>query len=154
MERRRSIKDILSGLIFIGFGLAFGIAAAGYDIGAALRMGPGYFPLVLAVVIGALGVAILVKGLVAAEDEGGIGPIPWRGLILLSIAVIFFGVTIRGLGLAPCLFVTVFLTAMASRRNTIVSAALIAAGLTLFCSLIFIYGLGVALPLVGPWLAP
>lgn len=152
MERPRSIKDILSGLVFVGFALAFGIAASRYDIGTALRMGPGYFPIVLAGILGVLGIAILVQGIAAAVEEDDIGPIPWRGIILLFSAIIFFGATIRGLGLAPCLFVTVFLSAMASRRNTLLSAAVLAVALTLFCTLIFIYALGVAIPLFGPWL--
>ena len=46
--QRAGIKDILSGLIFVGLGAAFGYAAIGYPIGTAFRMGPGYFPLVLA----------------------------------------------------------------------------------------------------------
>ena len=46
--QRAGIKDILSGLIFVGFGAAFGYAASGYPLGTAFRMGPGYFPLVLA----------------------------------------------------------------------------------------------------------
>jgi hypothetical protein len=148
----KSLNDILSGLIFVGLGLAFGIAAAGYEIGTALRMGPGYFPLVLAVALGGLGLAIVGKGLVASTDDGGIGVVPWRGVVLLLAALVFFGATIRGLGLAPALFVTAFMSAFASRRNTLVSAAVLAAALTAFCVLIFSYGLGVPVPLIGSWL--
>ena len=58
MTAQRSLKDLLAGLIFIGFGLAFGYATLGYQIGTALRMGPGYFPLVLAGIMVLLGVVI------------------------------------------------------------------------------------------------
>ena len=150
---RRSLKDILSGLIFVGIGLAFGIAAAGYEIGTALRMGPGYFPLVLAGVLGALGLAIVAKGLLSAAEDGAFGVLPWRGLVLLTVALVFFGATVRGLGIAPALFVTAFLAALASRRNGPVAATVMAAALTLFCVLIFSVGLGVPVPLARP-LAP
>lgn len=152
MQRPRSVKDILSGLIFIGFGLAFGFAASGYQIGTALRMGPGYFPLVLAGVLVAIGAAIVVKGLLATLADGEAPPVPWRGLVLLLAAIVFFAATIRGLGLAPALFVTVFASALASRHNGPAGAAALAAGLTAFCILIFSYGLGVTIPLIGPWL--
>lgn len=152
MQRRQSIRDILSGLIFIAFGAAFGIAATGYQFGTALRMGPGYFPIVLAAVLAALGLAILVKGLAAGAEDGGLGVVAWRAVVLITAAVLFFGATVRGLGLAPALFVTVLVSALASSENGLPRAAAIAAGLTLFCILIFHYGLGVAVPLFGPWL--
>lgn len=114
-------------------------------------MGPGFFPLVLAAVLAAFGIGIVIKGLRSSGTEA-IGATPWRGLLLLTAALIFFGATIRGLGLAPALFVTVLLTALASRRNGPVTALVLAAGMTLLCVLIFIYGLGVAVPVLGTWL--
>jgi Tripartite tricarboxylate transporter TctB family len=151
MEQNKSLRDILSGLIFVGFGIAFGAASLGYNLGTALRMGPGFFPLVLAVVLAAFGIAIAIKGLRSSSAEA-IGAVPWRGILLLTAALLFFGATIRGLGLAPTLFVTVFLTALASRRNGPLTALALAAGMTLLCVLIFSYGLGVAVPVLGTWL--
>lgn len=152
MDRPKSIKDILSGLIFIALGAAFGIAATGYEFGTALRMGPGFFPIVLALALVGLGVAILVKGLSAPAEDRDLGVVSWRAVVLVTAAVVFFGATVRGLGLAPTLFVTVFVTALASDENTLPRSALIAVTLTVFCVLIFHYALGVAVPLVGPWL--
>ena len=151
MEQQKSLRDILSGLIFVGFGIAFGVASLGYDLGTALRMGPGFFPLVLAAVMVALGIGIAEKGLKNPDTET-IGATPWRGLLLMSAALLLFGATIRGLGLGPALFATVLLTALASRRNGPVTALVLAAGMTLLCILIFIRGLGVAVPVLGIWL--
>ncbi len=153
MDREKSIKDILSGLIFVVLGGAFGLAATGYEFGTALRMGPGYFPIVLAVVLVGLGGAILFKGLFASVEDRDLGIVSWRAVALVSGAVIFFGATVRGLGLAPALFVTAFVTSLASIENSVLRAGIIAAALTVFCVLIFSVGLGVAVPLVGPWLA-
>ena len=149
--QRAGIKDILSGLIFVGLGAAFGYAAIGYPIGTAFRMGPGYFPLVLAGALAALGVAIVAKGATAVAAETPIGPVPWRGAILILAALVFFGATVRGLGLVLALSGTAFLSALASRRNPPVAALLIAGCLTAACVLIFHYGLGVSVPLFGPW---
>lgn len=151
MEQHKSLRDILSGLIFIGFGIAFGVASLGYNLGTALRMGPGFFPLVLAGILGLLGVAIVIKGL-RSSDRGAIGTASLRGLVLITAALVFFGATVRGLGLAPSLFVTIFLTALASRLNGPVAAFVLALGMTLLCVLIFIYGLGVTVPVFGGWL--
>jgi hypothetical protein len=151
MQGPRSLKDVLSGLIFVGLGLAFGIAAAGYELGTALRMGPGYFPLVLAGVLGVLGLAIVAKGLLGGE-RGELGRVPWRATVLILGAFVVFGATVRGLGLAPALFVAAFASALASRSNSPLAALALAASLTLFCLLIFSWGLGVPVPVLGPWL--
>ena len=150
--QRAGIKDILSGLIFVGLGAAFGYAATGYPLGTAFRMGPGYFPLVLAGLMALLGVLIVAKGVTAAAAEGEIGPVPWRGVVLILAALVYFGAGIRGLGLVPSLFGAALLSALASRRNGPASALVIALALTLLCVLIFHYGLGLPVPLFGPWL--
>lgn len=152
MDRPKSIKDILSGLIFIIFGAAFGFAASGYEFGTALRMGPGYFPIVLAVALVGLGVAILWKGLTVAVADRDLGIVSWRAVILITAALLFFGATVRGLGLVPALFVTTLVSSLASVENTPVRALTIAVLMTAFCVAIFHFGLGVAVPLFGPWL--
>ena len=149
---RAGLKDVLAGLIFLGFGAAFGYAASGYPLGTAFRMGPGYFPLVLAGVLGALGLAIIAKGITAAAAEGGIGPVPWRAVVLLTVALVFFGATIKGLGLGPSIFGAGLLSALASRQNGPVAALAISVALTVLCLAVFHFGLGLSVPVLGPWL--
>jgi len=148
---QRSLKDLLAGGIFVGLGLYFAITAWGYDLGSPIRLGPGAFPLILAGVLVLLGLIIVAEGFFAGE-EGPVGIVPWRGLLLILPAILFFGFTIRGLGLVPALFVTVFASALASRRAGFVTAAILAAALTVFCTLIFVVALGLPVRLVGPWL--
>lgn len=149
---RAGVKDILSGLIFLGFAIAFGSAASGYQLGTAFRMGPGYFPLVLAGGLGILGAAILVRGVTADASDTPIGPVPWRGAVLILAALVYFGATIRGLGLVPGVFGAALLSALASRSNPPLAALVIAGALTAMAVLVFHIGLGVAVPLFGPWL--
>jgi hypothetical protein len=153
MTALKSLKDLLSGLIFIGLGLAFGYATLGYDIGTALRMGPGYFPLVLSGLMVLLGVVITVQSFATGPDETPLGRVPWLGLVLIIGALIFFGVTVRGLGLVPALFVTTFTSAFASQRTSLAGAFVLAVCLTLICFLFFVWALGMALPVLGRWLS-
>lgn len=148
----RSLKDLLAGLIFIGFGLAFAFAASRYDLGTALRMGPGYFPVVLGGLLALLGAGIVAESFLRGEQTP-IGPIPWRGILLLTAAVLVFGFGVRRFGLAPSLFVATLLAALSSERTTPLAALVLAAALTAFCILIFVEGLGLTVPLIGPWLA-
>ena len=73
MTGQRSLKDLLAGLIFIGLGLAFGYATLAYEIGSAFRMGPGYFPLVLSIILTLLGLLTTVQSFASGPDETPIG---------------------------------------------------------------------------------
>ena len=148
---QKSVRDLLAGLIFVAFGLTFAGISLTYDLGVALRMGPGYFPFVLGLLLTLLGLAIAIEGFLKSEDTP-IGTIPWRGLLLITAAVVVFGLGVKRLGLAPSLFVAVFLAALSSARTGIVAALVMALGLTVLCILIFVEGLGMPVLLLGPWL--
>jgi hypothetical protein len=147
---QRALKDTLAGLTFVAFGLIFAIGATTYEIGSTLQMGPGYFPLVLGGLLVLLGGIIIAKGFLEREGEE-IGSVPWRALGLVLGAVLFFGLTIQGLGLVPSVFVATLMCAFASERTNVVMALAIAVGLTILCVLIFVLALSLRLPLVGPW---
>ncbi|MEU4411085.1 tripartite tricarboxylate transporter TctB family protein [Streptosporangium sp. NPDC023963] len=151
MERRRSLPDVLAGGVFVLIGGAFAVGALGYELGTPLRMGPGAFPLLVGATVAAMGLAIVVKGLVAGEMIS-FGPVPWRAVALIVLAVLFFGLTVRGLGFVPTSAVTALLTALASTRVRLLTAVAVAAGLTVAATLIFVVGLQLRIPLLGPWL--
>jgi hypothetical protein len=146
-----ALKDILAGLTFVAFGLAFAVLATGYAVGTPVRMGPGFFPLGLGALLVLLGGIIAVKGFLAAEGEA-IGVVPWRALGLILGAVLFFGLTVRGLGVVPSTFIAVLMSTFASRRTGLLGAVLITVGLTVLCVLIFVVALQLRLPLIGPWI--
>jgi hypothetical protein len=102
----KSEKDFYSGVMFTAVGLTFAIGAFNYSIGNGARMGPGYFPLLLGIVLALLGVAVLFKGLTSrtAEDGDKIGSFAWKPLGFIIGANLLFGVLIGGLpaiGLPP-----------------------------------------------------
>jgi hypothetical protein len=137
--------------MFILIGGAFVVGALGYELGTPLRMGPGAFPVLVGALVAALGLAIVVKGLIAGE-VAAFGPIPWRAIAVIVLAVMFFGFTVRGLGFVPTSAVTALLTTLASTRVRPLMAVAVAAGLTLASTLIFVVGLQLRIPLWGPWL--
>ncbi|HEX5590352.1 MAG TPA: tripartite tricarboxylate transporter TctB family protein [Candidatus Limnocylindrales bacterium] len=147
----RSLKDVVAGTLFVLFGLGFALGSLEYETGSAARMGPGYFPLVLGGLLTALGGLIVARGFTGGE-EGPIGGVSWRAVGFILAAVLVFGVTVRGLGLLPATFIAAVLSALASRRTSVVNVALISVGLTVASMLIFVVALSLRLPLVGPWL--
>jgi hypothetical protein len=143
-------RDLLLGAIFALIGAGFVIAARGLDMGTAQRMGPGLFPVILASVLMLLGIAIAAQAFFTAEEP--IGKVPWRGLVLILAAPVLFGVTVRGLGLIGAVALAIATSTFASQRAGLVLAGLLTLGLTIFCVLVFSYGLGLPIPLRGPWL--
>lgn len=151
MERRRSFPDVLAGAIFVLIGGAFAVGSLGYELGTPLRIGPGAFPLLVGATVAALGLAIVIKGLIAGEVVA-FGPIPWRAVVVIMLAVLFFGFTVRRLGFVPTSAVTALLTTLASSRIRLLTAVAVAATLTVASTLIFVVGLQLRIPLWGPWL--
>jgi hypothetical protein len=145
-----NVKDVAAGLVFVVLGALFAAGSLMLELGTPLRMGPGFFPLILAGILVAIGVATALPGLRAEPAE--ISAVPWRGLVLLAAAPIVFGATVRGLGLVLAVALVVAISAFASRRMSVPLAAAVTAGLTLFCVLIFHYMLNLPIRLFGPWL--
>lgn len=146
-----NFKEIVAGLLFCFIGLFFSITAwLTLPIGQAFSMGPGYFPLILGLILTALGMAIVAVG--AKKPIAGLGSIGWRGALLVMLSIVFFGATIRGLGFGPSLFVTLLLSSAASGLLAWKSALILSSLLTIFCVGIFIYALGLPYPLIGRWI--
>jgi hypothetical protein len=148
---RRALKDILAGAIFVAFGGAFALGSLAYDIGTPVRMGAGYVPLALGIVLVGFGILIIAKGFIAGSDEP-IGAVDWRAVILVTAALLFFGLTVRGLGVVGALFGSSLLAAFARSATSIRDALLIAVGLTVMSVVVFIVALQLRLPLIGSWI--
>jgi hypothetical protein len=94
----KSQKDFYSGLMFMAVGVAFSWGATTYTIGEGARMGPGYFPLMLGILLAALGAFIIFESLVIETEDGEpIGQWAWRPLVFIIGANLLFGILLGGL---------------------------------------------------------
>lgn len=94
----KSQKDFFSGLMFMVVGIAFAWGATKYTIGTGARMGPGYFPLLLGVLLALLGGVIAFKALVVDTVDGDkIGSWAWKPLVFIILANLLFGALLGGL---------------------------------------------------------
>lgn len=145
-----NLRDVIAGLLFVAIGGWFVASALDLELGTALRMGPGYFPLILACLLILLGLLVVVRG--TRLPPAAIGTVPWRGALLILMAPVLFGLTVRGLGFVPALAIVVLVSSFGSRAMKPVTAVLVTVALTLFSILVFSYGLGLPLRRFGPWL--
>jgi hypothetical protein len=143
-------KDLSAGLLFIAIAALFAFGTLDLDMGTPLKLGPGAFPLLLAGALGLLGLIIVAQAFRNPVSHAMV--VPWRGILLIVVAPILFGLTVRGLGLIAAIALVVAVSAFASHRMSAKLALALIVGLTLFCVLVFNVGLGLPVRLVGPWL--
>ncbi|MFO1244905.1 MAG: tripartite tricarboxylate transporter TctB family protein [Ramlibacter sp.] len=137
----KSQKDFYSGVVYAAVGVAFAWGATNYTLGEGARMGPGYFPLLLGILLTVIGLAVSFKALVV-ETEGGdkIGAIAWKPLGFIIAANLLFGVLLGGLpsiglpamGLIAAIFGLTLVSSLAGDtyniKEVLVLATILAAG--------------------------
>jgi len=137
----KSQKDFFSGVMFMAVGIAFAWGATTYTIGEGARMGPGYFPLMLGLLLAALGMFVLFESLVVETEDGEpIGKWAWRPLGFIIAANLLFGVLLGGLpsihlpamGMIVAIFGLTIVSALASDefnlKEVLILAAILAVG--------------------------
>ena len=145
----RHPKDFWAGLIFTAAGLGFGILSRSYEFGTTLRMGPGYFPTILAILLVILGLATTVRAFVI--DGPPVQGLALKAILLVLGPIVLFGIILRGAGLAAALLILVIVSAYASSRFRWPIAVALSVGLTAFALLVFVMGLGLPIPVIGRW---
>lgn len=147
---KRNPRDFWTGVLYIFFGASAAIIARDYSMGTAFRMGPAYFPSILGAVLAAIGAISVIRSFITPGMS--IGAFSFKGLALVILSVVLFGFIVRGVGLVIALPLLVIISACASAHFRVRTALIMAAGLTIFCALVFVEGLGIPLPIIGPWL--
>jgi putative tricarboxylic transport membrane protein len=142
----RNSKDIWAGLMLIGIGGAAMLIARNYPFGTALRMGPGYFPIILGALLIVFGLAILAYALRSRERIAGSWSL--RALIILPLSLILFGVLMEHAGFVPAMMVLIFGSATASTEFKFVEILLFSIGLTVLSVVVFVWALGLPYPLI------
>lgn len=145
----RNPKDFFTGLLLLVIAAVFAYGLTELQIGTAYRMGPGYFPMVLIILLAIFGLMILINGF--TTDGEAVGEIPWRALILVTLSVAIYGATLRGLGFVLALALSVLISTFAAERWDAKAALALTIGLVASCFLIFVKGLGLPIAPFGPW---
>jgi hypothetical protein len=151
----KSQKDFFSGLMFMLVGGAFAWGATGYTVGNGARMGPGYFPLLLGIVLAVLGALITFYSFVEHTGDGDkVGAFAWRPIVFILGANVVFGVLLGGLpslgvppmGLIAAIFALVFIASHAGGAFEVKEVAILAAILAAGSYLAFIVLLKLQMP--------
>lgn len=133
--------------MFIALGGAFSVQATEYSMGSAARMGPGYFPFWLGIVLALMGAVVLISALAKKAETTTISRYDFRILFLVVGSVVFYGFALWYLGLYISVFLLVLISSLASHEFNWKVAVANGLFLVAFSYLAFIRGLGLIFPL-------
>ncbi|MFC5607513.1 tripartite tricarboxylate transporter TctB family protein [Variovorax soli] len=146
----KSQKDFFAGVMFTVVGVAFAWGATTYNVGTGARMGPGYFPLMLGIVMAVIGLVIMFTGLTVETATGDpIGKWAWKQVFFILGANLAFGVLLGGLpsfgipamGLIIAIYALVLIAAQAGSKHALPSVLALATVLAVGSYIAFIWAL-------------
>ena len=153
--RIKSQKDFLAGLMFTIVGIGFAWGATNYTIGEGARMGPGYFPLMLGILLAILGLVITFTAMVVETEDGDkVGGIAWKPLVFIIGSNILFGICLGGipklgipaLGLIVGIYALTFVASLAGEEHRSKEVLVLATVLAVISYLAFIVLLKLQFP--------
>lgn len=144
----RDYRDLLGGLILIGIGLFAAIyASSSYSLGTLRQMGPGMVPMLLGYVMIGLGSLILIPALFKAGPAEPV-TVEWRPLVMVSLSIAAFALTVERLGLLPAILLLTVGSAFAGSKLGLVMAVILGLALSALATLIFVVGFSIPLRIV------
>ena len=153
--RIKSQKDFFAGLLYVVIGGGFAIGSTNYTIGDSARMGPGYFPLIVGILIAVMGVLITARSFITHSEDGDpIGAIAWRPLGFIIGANLVFGVLLGGLpgiglppmGLVVAIYALTLIASLAGDQFQLKGVLVLATVLSVGSYLAFVVALNLQFP--------
>lgn len=145
--RVRNQPDFLTGVLFLVVGTAAALYARRYGVGSTLQMESGFFAVVVGGMLAVVGLALALRSLSQAQGEEHVEPVALRPLVLILGSVIGFGAMLLTFGLVISSSALVVVSSLASKEFGLRYVIPTAIVLVISCSLIFVYGLGLPIPL-------
>jgi hypothetical protein len=143
--RVRSPKDFWAGLIFVAIGGGFVLLAQEYRLGDMHRMGPALFPSLVGALLAALGAFIALRAF--ALDGPPVPRFEARPILMSLLAIVLFAIALQWVGLVAAVAVLVLIGANAARDVRLLDVLALAAGMIVFSVAVFVWLLGLPLPL-------
>ena len=151
----KSQKDFFSGLMYLVVGAAFAIGATNYSVGTGARMGPGYFPLILGVILALIGLVISFKATLSGPKDGDpIGKWAWKQIFFILAANFAFGILlvgvpalgIPGFGLIIAIIGLVLIASVAGYTYNVKEVLILAVILAAGSYAVFVWALNLQFP--------
>lgn len=151
MLKIRNGRDFVGGVTMICVGLLFLWFGRELEVGDSFRMGPGYFPTMLSLILLVIGTMIIVQSLMVDAEASEPEVWNWKAYSLVVAAPIGFGLLLSGLGLAPTIVLLIAGAGAASRYANWRHSILLGLFLAVCSVLVFTKLLSLPVSAFGPW---
>lgn len=148
----RNQRDFGAGIMYMVIGLFFTIVATQYPMGTAAKMGPGYFPFWLGILMTLIGLLVLVKSMGAKAAIESIPKFNWKIIAQITGSVVLYALLLPRMGFLVAVVVLVLVSAGASKEFTWKGSLINAAFLVTFTYSVFVVGLKLQFPLLPVFL--
>jgi Tripartite tricarboxylate transporter TctB family len=143
--RMRAPQDYFGGIVLMAIALFALWASSDLQGMHGFSFGAGTAPRMFGVLLLALGAGVAVMGLLT--DGPALAVYAWRGPLFVSLAIVSFAITIRPLGLVISAFASFMISALGTPETRWKETIIVGICLTIGCSLLFPYALGLPLQL-------
>ncbi len=143
--RIRNPQDLLAGLFFLAIALGALWVAWDYPTGSAVRMSSGYVPRLLCALLAVIGLFVALRSLIV--EGRALTTARLRPVLLIPAAVVVFAYSIQTLGLVLATMLITVIGGFASPQVRLVEMLAAAAALALLATAIFIWGIGLPIPI-------
>jgi uncharacterized membrane protein len=148
----RNQRDFGAGIMYMVIGLFFTIVATRYPMGTAAKMGPGYFPFWLGILMTLIGLLVLVKSMGAKAAIESIPKFNWKIITQITGSVVLYALLLPRMGFLVAIVVLVLVSVSASKEFTWKGSLINAAFLVSFTYSVFVVGLKLQFPLLPAFL--
>jgi hypothetical protein len=142
-------KNVVAGLIYLVFGITIFFWSLKWTQGTATRMGPGYFPHLVGIVLCLFGIAAIAQGVLTRKPD----PLPamkLEPLLLILASVLAFGLLIERAGMIVATLACVFLACLRRALVKPLEVFIIFAALAAFNYFVFYRAFGMNMR-IYPW---
>jgi hypothetical protein len=143
----KSPRDFWSGVMFAGVGATFAGIAYNYKLGTAARMGPGFFPFFLGLILLGIGIAVIVVSLRGASRGSAVDKFHWGPLFWVLGSICLFGVMLKLTGVLFAGVALVLGSSFGSGEFRMKEIVWLSIGLSVFCAAVFVGGLKLPIPM-------
>lgn len=151
--RIRNHRDFWSGIMFLAMGVLFTIFSQAYQLGTPARMGPGFFPTMLGILMALLGIGIAWRATAPSSGKGDLEAVGWRELFLVLLSVGVFAAALPYLGMVVAVTLLIAISSFASHEFNWKETAISAVVLLVMSELVFVKGLELQFPVFPKFFA-
>lgn len=147
----RNQRAFAAGVLFLLVSVFYFVMSFNYATGTAARMGPGFFPRMVSIILGLVAAGILISAISPKARAERLERWDLKGLLWIAGSVALFGLLLPTFGLVIALSALIIIASLASPEFTWRGAIVNTVVLVVFCVAVFIYGISLQFPVWPVW---